>query len=415
MSDGDEFEAQPKYGADDWIDDFGIPRTKRFSRPKLPHPETGKVQGWTRTSTIAKVLDDTYNLELWKQRMVAKGIASRRDLTNRAAATDVTERLAFIEICEMAMEYAGASEGRNNGTALHDLAQVYDADPAGFDPSRYPEMLVADLMAYVDAMKAYGITMAPDLMERAMVNTKAGLAGTWDRVAACASWELPRIADLKTQKTVDYSQASIAIQVAGYAYGDVMLAKPWPGMDGTKDDYLPMPAVDLTKGLLIHVPVGKGECHIYEIDLKEGWKALKVAFSVRAWRSKKSLFTPLTLGAPEVGTDDLDGPATRVRRQPLVPVPPTSRHTPSEPIVKPYKELAPSAVVTVTLDELAGVAGNDDKMRDHIRGAIRLAKDKSTLAAMYDQYRDLWTPDMTELGIDTLRALAGLQPIGPPF
>lgn len=402
------FEVQPKYGSDDWIDDFGIPREKRFSRPKLPHPETGEVQAWTRTSTIAKVLDDTYNLELWKQRMVAKGVASRRDLTNRAATTDLSERASWIEICDMAMEHAGSSEGRNNGTALHALVETYNADPSRFDPNRYPEEMLADLYAYVDALKAAGITMAPELAERTTVNTKASTAGTWDGVAYCRSWAFPRIGDLKTQKTIDYSQASIAIQVAGYAYGDVMLPKPWPGKDGTKADYLPMPSVDLTKGILIHLPVGKAECHIYEIDIEAGFSALKCALSVRRWRSNRQLFKPL-LPSTDYTVTDLRVPT----------IVPTARHTKPEPTIKPPVDppvaYPDAGLVTVTLDELAGVAGDDEKMRDHIRGAIRKAGDKGTLAAMFAQYEDYWTPDMTDLGKDRLRELAGKQPEGPPF
>lgn len=394
---GEPFEVQPKYGSDDWIDDLGIPREKRFSRPKLPHPKTGVVQAWTRTSTIAKVLDDTYNLELWKQRMVAKGVASRRDLTNRAATTDLSERSAWLEICDMAMEHAGSSEGRNNGTALHAIAETYDRDPASFDPSRYPEDLVADLYAYIAACKAAGITMAPELVERTTVNADAGLAGTWDRVAYCRSWAFPRIADLKTQKTIDYSQASIAIQVAGYAYGNVMLPKPWPGKDGAVTDYLDMPTVDLKKGILIHVPVGKAECTIYEIDIESGLSALKTALSVRRWRTRKDLFTLLPLAGVE--------PVALPKPIKI----PTARHAPK------IETIAPESVVAVPLDELAGVAADDGKMRDHIRNAIRLVKSKGALATMYDQYKDYWTDDMTDLGMDTLRVLAGKQPMGPPF
>jgi len=412
----DEFEAQPRYGSDDWIDDFGIPRDKRWSRPKLPHPDTGEIQTWTRTSTIAKVLDDTYNLELWKQRMTAKGVASRRDLTNRAATTALDERSAWIEICEMAMQHAGSAEGRNNGTALHAIAEIYDKDPSSFDPSRYPEDLVADLYAYIEACKAYGITMLPDLVERTMVMPDAGIAGTWDRVAYCKDWVCPRIADLKTQKTVDYSQASIAIQVAGYAHGRVMLPKPWPGKAGTVTDYLSMPILDLTKGILIHVPVGKAECHIYEIDLEAGLKALKCALSVRSWRSNKKLFVPMAPASMDYEPTDLR-------------LPPTARHTPktsprSKPVTIPANSIKAgdeitltntNGVLTVDIDKLAGVAGDDDKMRDHIRGAIRLASGKGALAAIYTQYKDLWTSDMTDLGRDRLRVLAGQQPEGPPF
>ena len=150
MSADDGFETQPKYGSDDWIDDFGIPREKRFSRPKLPHPETGEVQPWTRTSTIAKVLDDTYNLELWKQRMVAKGVASRRDLTNRAATTDMADRAAWIEICDMASGARGWLRGTQQRHVVARARGNVQRGPDGASiRSRYPEELLDDLWAYV--------------------------------------------------------------------------------------------------------------------------------------------------------------------------------------------------------------------------------------------------------------------------
>lgn len=408
----DEFEAKARYGSDDWIDDFGIPREKRFSRPKLPDPTTGAVKAWTRTSTIAKVLDDTYNLELWKQRMVGKGIASRRDLTNRAATTHIEDRNAWFEICEMAMQHAGSAEGRNNGTALHALVETYNADPANFDASAYPEEMINDLHAYIDALRAYGLINVPGLAERTMVNAKIGIAGTWDAVLESGSWAFPRIGDLKTQKTVDYSQVSIAMQVAGYAYGDVMLPKPWPGWEGTVDDYLPMPTVDLKWGVLIHLPVGKGECHIYDINLEDGFTALKMALSVRRWRSRKDLFIPMAQTTPITDT-----------REPIkATIIPTARHTPKpkpepKPIAAPVAAPANRSIVTVQLEELVGIAKDPDKLREHIKGAIKLIKSKGTLAAMYNQYKDVWTEEMTDLGKDRLLELAGKKPLGeePPF
>ena len=173
-----------------------------------------------------------------------------------------------------------------------------------------------------------------------------------------------------------------------------------------------MPVVDITKGLLIHLPVGKAECHIYDIDIEAGYSALKTAVSVRRWRTRKDLFIPLPPKTAEYATTDLRPSVARVKRQPPTPVGgsiPTARHTKVEKVTKDQ------GIITVSLDEVGVIGGDDDKMRDHIRNAIRLVKDKGALAAMFDQYADLWTDDMTQLGKDQLRILAGLQSEGPPF
>ena len=88
----------------------------------------------------------------------------------------------------MALEHAGASEGRNNGTSLHALVETYNADPLRFDPNRYPEEMLSDLYAYVDALKSHGIIMAPELAERTTVNAAAGIGR-----ASCRERVLPTV------------------------------------------------------------------------------------------------------------------------------------------------------------------------------------------------------------------------------
>jgi hypothetical protein len=157
---------------------------------------------------------------------------------------------------------------------------------------------------------------------------------------------------------------------------------------------------------------------MYEVDLEAGWEAVQTALSVRRWRARKDLLTgvsPLLRSEPD---DDLVASDTGWQTQPVAKVSkaiPAHRHTPDKvnvPALEDLRKRQP-ALVTMPIGELAGV--DDRKMQDKIRSAIRLAGDQGTLAAMYDMYKDLWTEDMTVLGKDRLRELAGKQPEGPPF
>jgi len=54
-------------------------RMDRFGRYLLVNPLTGKEEPFTRATTIAKTLDDTYYLEQWQLRQVAYGLGQRPD------------------------------------------------------------------------------------------------------------------------------------------------------------------------------------------------------------------------------------------------------------------------------------------------------------------------------------------------
>ena len=59
-----------------------VPRERRTKRP-LIRPVGGgeKLVPYTRASTLAKALDDTYNLEQWKTRTAVLGVATNRHIT----------------------------------------------------------------------------------------------------------------------------------------------------------------------------------------------------------------------------------------------------------------------------------------------------------------------------------------------
>src|SRR5690606_327328 len=56
-----------------------IPRD-RFKRPLIVPPDGGTPVAYTRATTLAKTLDDTYNLQQWAERQVLVGAGMRPDL-----------------------------------------------------------------------------------------------------------------------------------------------------------------------------------------------------------------------------------------------------------------------------------------------------------------------------------------------
>ena len=236
----------------------------------------GKQTSFTRVTTIAKCLDDEGALTAWKGRMTATGLVQRNDLLV-AASTSLDDRSALDRIVQQAIEAAGASSKANIGTALHQLTQQLDL---GRKPAILPG-LQKDVDAYLLGIVNHGVIIDPRLVEVLLVNEKYEYAGTADRIARFNSRKKKQIFDLKTGN-IDYAINSIAVQMAMYANAEYIYN--WQTQERT-----PMPDIDKSRGVIIHLPAGQGRCDLYELDLIAGWEAAKMAMDVRGWRKRKDL------------------------------------------------------------------------------------------------------------------------------
>jgi len=253
----------------------------RLGRYLLPHPDTGKEQTWTRATTIANTLADRYGLEQWAKRNVALGIGARRDLYAQAAAAKPDDKATLTRIVEQAEEAASSKAGANLGSALHRFTERIDAG----EDLVVPEPWAADVAAYTATMKANGITVAPGWIERILLVPEIDAAGTCDRLCNAPQWDWsgPRIADLKTGADVlRYGMTEISLQLAIYGH-----ATHW--YDPVTHELHEMPEVDRDWAIVMHLPVGKGTCTIYEVDIAAGWDAVQLAMRVRRWRQRKDL------------------------------------------------------------------------------------------------------------------------------
>lgn len=280
---GDEFD-EPEPGPESHPNEIKYDRWGRYANLP-PIPGHSGVRTWTRASTLAKTLDDTYHLDLWKQRQVVRGLAKEPDLLkpvqgSRFNPASQNGKGTLNTIASTAMEIAGSWDGATAGTSFHDLAERFDRGDMieGLDHTSDDEGEM--LSAYALTLKSHQITALPELMERVVVVPALGIAGRFDRIYSDNG--IMRIGDLKSQKWEpgSFDGMALSIQLAIYANAKFMLDQsvtPWK--------WVPMPALDKTSGIVVWVPATQpGVAEIYDVDLEMGLRLAKAAAKIREWR-----------------------------------------------------------------------------------------------------------------------------------
>ena len=257
--------------------------TGRYEPPKpngryrLPHPETGEATSWTRATTLASTIDDSEGLTVWRNRLLVAGMTAPGLIDQAAAAHQAQDKGALGSIAGRALHHAGEKLAADIGTALH-LATEHADLHSGVYP---PEPWTDDVAAYRQALNTAGIDRPAGWVERVVLNSPAGAAGTVDRIVTGPWGPKPRIADLKTGSGAD--RLSYAVQLAIYAHADHLLS-----LDG--ESWEPMPAVDLETALIFHLPAGSGTCEVLEVDIARGWELVQLCLTVREARKSEGLF-----------------------------------------------------------------------------------------------------------------------------
>lgn len=262
------------------------PERDRFGRYLIHPAKGGKPKAYTRATTIAETLDDRFNLEAWKQRMVALGLAQRPDLYASVASLQPDEKSALNRLCDQAREAAAGSAGANLGTALHRFTERINRG----EEVRVPAPWDADIAAYREALNDSRYGIDDHYLERIVVLEKFGIAGMFDMMLRPPTFTLTtqyRIADLKTGATLDFSWCAIAVQLAIYSRAETLY-------NPATKTHERMPLVDQDRALVIHLPAGKATCTLYEVDIAAGWEAAQHALWTRQWRKRKNLAVPAT-------------------------------------------------------------------------------------------------------------------------
>jgi hypothetical protein len=250
--------------------DFATIPRDRWGRPMVTPEGGGKPVPHTRVSTLAKTLDDQTGLMKWKQRQTIIGVAKRVDLYTLAKSCGNNTQ-TLNEVAAQAMDAADSSAAANTGTALHSFCEAVDLGHDIDPPAQY----APEIAAYRKATEVLTVVLA----ERFCVNDQLQAAGSFDRLVRLPDGRTV-IADIKTGKDAPRYATATAAQMAIYAN-----SKLYNLGTGERTE-LPGP-LDLTMGLLIHLPIGTGACHIHKVDLAFGWQLAQVAVEVRAMRKTK--------------------------------------------------------------------------------------------------------------------------------
>lgn len=285
-------------------------RRDQWGRYLVVPPAGGKPTGYTRATTVAKVLDDGGGLIPWKATLAMTGLMRRPGLRARFEALysrhpeagpwygspeAKTEAKKLVEECA---EAGGSSDRADVGTALHAIVEQHNR---GQVPTITQESTLADFRAYVSTIQAAGITFDPRTIELTLIHDAWKVAGTADMGVARVPGLGDVIADLKTGTNLEYSWRSIAVQLAIYANADCAYRQGMAS-DGSEDRRYAIQPVSRDWAVVIHVPAGEGRCQLYKVNIAAGWEAFERSMWVRTWRTRKDLVTPITV-APALAND----------------------------------------------------------------------------------------------------------------
>jgi len=265
-------------------DGFMETRRDRWGRYLVVPPEGGKPVGYTRATTIAKTLDDTSSLMSWGERMTAIGLARRPDILAQISDAE-NDKTALNKLCQQAKEAGGATIRRDLGTALHSILERSWTDPDYTPPAAH----IDDVTAVHAAIETAGYRIVDGMNERIVVNDTHRIAGTFDLMLEHHTGRRV-IADIKTGSTVAYSGLSFATQLTIYANADHLYTQG-ANPDGSEDYRDPLPEVDTSHAIIVHVEPGSGKCTLHRLTLDP--TILDLAMTVRNVRKRRDLITEL--------------------------------------------------------------------------------------------------------------------------
>jgi len=268
----------------DWVRHKGDGRPKILPPPgeTWRNPATNRKIGhryYTRVTTYADAITESYNLTAWKLRRLLKGAANRRDYVLRAASLSLEDRDRdeFDQLVELVLEAAGESASLL-GTTLHSLTEALDR---GEDLGTPPDEVLPDLAAYTaltQGLIAYvhrEARVVCDQLETA--GTPDGHAHIAEPCPAGCGPEVVHIIDTKTG-SIRYP-GKMSTQLAIYSRSDLY--------DPATGERTPI-EVCQRWGAILHLPVETGEAAPFWLDLDHGWRGAELCGPVRTWHKAKA-------------------------------------------------------------------------------------------------------------------------------
>jgi hypothetical protein len=285
--------------SDDFFDQGGERPDIVAGRYRLPHPETGTEQSWTRATTHAELPEDSFALTRWQLRQLLIGLRQRPDLLRLIESWSADPGNDELDtVIKTAHEVAGNDAKANLGTAIHGVLQQVDRlwnEPApGQNPdldawlqhvARVPEWAMPHARGYVAELRRHGLTPITTMIERRVINLALGCAGTLDNLYEEADGTVV-LGDKKTGR-LDYPERKYAIQLAVYQGADYLLDP-----DGGPPIDLRSVGLRREYAVLVHVDPESGACSIYRVDLRRAQYGANLATDVREWRRERHFLLP---------------------------------------------------------------------------------------------------------------------------
>jgi hypothetical protein len=256
----------------------------QYDRPMLIPANGGDRIPYTSASTLADALSDTYGLDRWDRRMIARGIGMSEELAALAAAEPYNTGLGdpdkdamkesgrrLDEIIDRARDVAKAHQKRDWGTAFHGFTEPENAPYV-----KVPERMQPDVDSFFAELAKYRIEIGPT--EIFVANDALQSAGTFDhlvRVPGVKGWVV------LDKKTGVYHPEACRIQMAAYAGGvvyDKETDRRLSFMEAFGDD------VNQEFAITAHTAAMSGKTVLWEEPLDIGRRAAAAAIWVRQYR-----------------------------------------------------------------------------------------------------------------------------------
>lgn len=306
-----------------------------YGRYKLPSPTTGRPTGFSRATTIAKTLEETYNLSRWSRRQAVKAIIAAVQAQNAIsaaaaqgnindfdvagdaptplsvlgdviAAIDAEDDRALDKAVDLLDNITGGADARELGEAVHAWLEAVDIGIVL--PSQVPDMFQPYVVAARDALRRAGLVPVAEYVERIVLNDRGEetVVGTIDRIYLCVTTGELIMGDVKTSKTLEYSWLPYSVQVGGvYGYATKMFHPEGDTSQG-EHGWLPMPEINDKFAVILHVPSDQPErSAVVTIDRYFGGESMVASLDTRKRRKEAKSRTASVHDIPVPSKDAL--------------------------------------------------------------------------------------------------------------
>lgn len=300
---------------------FGWRYNSRYHMPLLPGENGTKAggdyvpYGVQSTTNLMDAFEEARALSIWEQEQVLLGLVRQPSLYEKTTLIvhradrdgvdwsrlrdfpDIRRQLtggsdkdaAEVSIIGLAKQAAGANEAREAGTNRHEAWEHYCKTGEIIGTPEIQEQI----LALVRLLEEKQFQIIPELSERVVRNTTINVAGRFDNILLHMPTGRLIMADLKTKRRPFWSWMAVDGQLATYARSDKML-----DFEGTSEElerlrlngiepYVPGPVyhVDLTVGVVLHMPSDGGKPCLRKADLEYGWRVAQKAREITEMRS----------------------------------------------------------------------------------------------------------------------------------